>query len=232
MQFKKESIPNYLSLFRILLVPAYILFFFGNGVFSDLNHNMFAAGVVFFVAGLTDALDGFLARKFNWISDIGKLLDPLADKLMELSVTICLAIRFRGPFIVLASFIIVKELAMIIGAALLLSKSNVVVSSVWYGKAATIVWYILVCLLTFVPQARDELWFCNVLCVVLIVIMILAFLMYIHNYSIQLKETKDVIVENTRNTILDKKNNFKEKRNGEKNKRNGSEQSDTNSKKS
>lgn len=228
MQLKKESIPNYLSLFRILLVPAYILFFFGNGLFRDLDHNMFAAGVVFFVAGLTDALDGFLARKFNWISDIGKLLDPLADKLMELSVTICLAIRFRGPFIVLACFIIVKELAMIIGAALLLSKSNVVVSSVWYGKAATIVWYILVCLLTFVPKARAELWFCDMLCIILIVIMILAFLMYIRNYSMQLKETKDVIVEDTRNTILDKKNNFREKRNGERTKKNASGKGDTN----
>ena len=86
--FSKKQIPNYISLFRIILIPVYALCFFGilgkGGPLGALP----LAGIIFLVAGFSDALDGFLARHNGWITDIGKLLDPLADKLLEVTVTV------------------------------------------------------------------------------------------------------------------------------------------------
>ena len=193
---KKENIPNLLSLFRILLVPVYILSFFAVFPFFNGDSGIFASGIIFVLAGITDAADGFLARKKGWISDTGKLLDPLADKLMELSVSLCLAIRMRGLFIVLAAIIFLKEIIMVTGAYLILSKRKVVVFSVWYGKAATCIWYVLICLVTFFRGFRESRVFCNALCIALIVIMALAFIMYMRAYRREISDTKTVLREN------------------------------------
>ncbi len=201
---KKENIPNYISLIRILLVPLYAIFFFGTGIFDDPDRRFFAAGIVFICAGLSDALDGYLARRFNWISDIGKLLDPFADKMMELCATLCLAIEFKGPFVFLAVIIVLKEVIMIVGAGLIMAKSKIYLSSVWYGKVTTLVWYVLICLVTFFPSVRANVAFCHALCIFLILIMILAFILYLCNYHPQIKSTKDVILKDTKNSIRKK----------------------------
>lgn len=199
-RFKTQNIPNYISLFRILLIPVYALLFFG--VISPLSiHPMVAAGIVFILAGLSDALDGYLARKNHWITDVGKLLDPLADKLMELVVSVCLAIRFSGPFAILAAIIVVKEIVMIVGAYLIMSKSKVYVSSVWCGKLATIVWYILLCVVHFFPtETGKNLFLCYLLCIVLILVMLMAFVMYVFNYASQIQTTKDAILHDKKNS--------------------------------
>ena len=196
--FKKEQIPNCISLFRIFLIPLYVLLFFS--VLKPLGLNsVTAAGIVFIIAGISDALDGFLARKNGWITNMGKLLDPFADKLFELVVAVCLASELKGPFIILAAILITKELIMIVGAYLIMSKSHVYVSAVWCGKAATIVWYVLVCAVHFFPITTEEdLFFCNVLCIVLILVMAMAFVMYVFNYAAQIQSTKDAIFYNKR----------------------------------
>ena len=194
-KFSKKQIPNYISLFRIVLVPFYALFFWGV-ITPNRIDTMVAAGIVFILAGLSDVLDGFLARKNGWITDIGKLLDPLADKLLEVMVCVCLADRFGGPFVVLSAIIITKEIVMIVGAYLIMSKIKVYVSSVWCGKLATIVWYALLCVVHFFPgTAEDNLIWSNFLCVVLILVMIMAFAMYVFNYASQIKNTKDAILK-------------------------------------
>ncbi len=198
ISFKKEQIPNCISLFRIFLIPIYVLLFFSVLKPFALK-GATAAGIIFLIAGISDALDGFLARKNGWITNTGKLLDPFADKLFELVVALCLAIELRGPFIILAAIIVTKELIMIVGAYLIMSKSHVYVSSVWCGKVATIVWYVLVCVVHFFPITTDEdLLFCNVLCIVLILVMAMAFVMYVFNYAAQIQTTKDAILYNKR----------------------------------
>ena len=193
--FKAKNIPNYISIFRIILVPVYVLFFFG--IFGDsigIGH-LPAAGIVFIFAGFSDAIDGYLARKYNWITNVGKLLDPFADKLLEVTVTVCLAIEFGGPFTIVAAIIITKEIVMIIGAYLIMSKSNVYVSAVWCGKLATIVWYALICIVHFYQDvARFDL-ICTILCIVLILVMLMALVMYVFNYSNQIQTTKDAIIK-------------------------------------
>lgn len=186
-----KHIPNYISVFRIILIPIYSLFFFD--VISLFSFGpMVSAGVVFILAGVSDAVDGFLARRNHWITDTGKLLDPLADKLLEVVVAICLAIKYGGPFSILATIIAFKEIVMIIGAYLIMSKSNIYVSSVWCGKLATIVWYILLCVVHFFPAAKSNL-LSYFLCIILILVMNLAFVVYAFNYAAQIQSTKDAI---------------------------------------
>jgi cardiolipin synthase len=194
-KFSKKQIPNYISFFRIFLIPLYALFFWGVITPKKMDP-MTAAGIVFILAGVSDALDGYLARKNGWITDVGKLLDPLADKLLEVMVCICLAEKFGGSFMILAAIIISKEIVMIVGAYLIMSKIKVYVSSVWCGKLATIVWYVLLCVVHFFPGPRegDLLWI-NFLCIVLILVMIMAFAMYIFNYANHIKNTKDAILK-------------------------------------
>lgn len=194
--FRKEHIPNIITLFRIIIVPFYALFFFGVLGKGWTENPYLIAGLLFLLAGFSDALDGFLARRNNWITDIGKLLDPFADKLLEVVVTICLAIAFKGPFVILATIIITKEIIMIVGAYLIMSKSNVYVSAVWCGKLATVVWYLLICVAHFMPDAaKGDMLLSNILCIVLILVMLMAFVIYVLNYASQIKSTKDAIIQ-------------------------------------
>ena len=85
---QKRYIPNLLSVVRICLVPIFALLFF-----LDYPRHVIPAVAVFFVAGATDVVDGYLARKHGWVSNVGKVLDPLADKLMQCTVLICFYIK-------------------------------------------------------------------------------------------------------------------------------------------
>ncbi len=132
---KAKNIPNILSVFRILLV-----FVFAYVFFLDYPANLIPALMVFLTAGLTDVIDGYLARRFNWITDIGKLLDPFADKLMQCTVLVCLSLKGLIP-IWLPICYVVKELTMVIGSFFLLRRHSVVTSSKWFGKAAVCIFY-------------------------------------------------------------------------------------------
>jgi cardiolipin synthase len=121
------NLPNVLTSIRIALIPVFIITYEQVSPAVSL--------IVFLTASLTDCLDGYLARKWNQITAFGKLFDPLADKLLLLSVLYCLAQSGHIAWWVVA-VMISKELLMVVGSAWLLHK-NVVVSSNWLGKAAT-----------------------------------------------------------------------------------------------
>lgn len=130
---KNITIPNALSVFRIFLIPPFVLYFLGQ--------QWKAAGVVLVVSGLTDLVDGYIARRFNQITELGKLLDPLADKLTQAAVAVCMAIvePVLVPF--LAVFV-VKETVMIIAACVLLKRKKRPTAAKWYGKVATTMFYV------------------------------------------------------------------------------------------
>ena len=129
-----KNVPNALTIVRFLLIPIILYFIFtGN----------YLLGFVFFtISGLTDILDGTIARKFNLISNFGKLMDPLADKLTQISVLASLVIKDIIPIWILI-IVMAKELIMIIGASFLYGK-DVVVYSKWFGKLATVLFYIAI----------------------------------------------------------------------------------------
>ena len=105
----KKQIPNILSTIRLLMVPLFAWIFF-----SDIPNNGFWAVAVFIAAGLTDILDGYLARRNNWITDVGKILDPFADKLMQFTAFVCLTIKNRF-LLWLVILVAVKECSFLIG---------------------------------------------------------------------------------------------------------------------
>lgn len=135
------KLPNILTIFRILLIPVFIFLFF-----SDIDNNLLYAFFVFAIAGVTDVLDGYIARKYDMITDLGKVLDPLADKLMLLCVLFCLTTMSLIPMWILI-LMIVKEILMIYGAVrLYFSKTQVIIQSNYYGKLATVAFYLAITL--------------------------------------------------------------------------------------
>ena len=129
------TVPNAMSLFRILMIPVFIYF--------SVKDNIPAALTALALSGLSDALDGFVARKFNQITELGKMLDPLADKLTQGAVAICIALRY--PSICPLLFLLVtKEIIMLCGACYLLKHKKKPCASKWYGKVSTTLFYIAI----------------------------------------------------------------------------------------
>ncbi len=131
------NIPNTLSFIRLLLVPVFAVVFF-----SDSPNALLWAGIIFFVAGITDIADGYIARKYNQITKLGRIIDPLADKLMQITAFVCLTIAEIIPVWVIL-ILVAKELILVGGGALVLKKVKDVPPSNKYGKAASLVFYFI-----------------------------------------------------------------------------------------
>lgn len=129
------TVPNAMSALRILIVPVFAALYLRGHVAA-------AVGVLVF-SGLTDMLDGLIARRFNQITDLGKMLDPFADKLTQGVVALCIAVRFPSIRPLLLLFIL-KELLMLSCALVLLRKHKRPCAAKWYGKAATVMFYVSV----------------------------------------------------------------------------------------
>lgn len=129
-----KYVPNTLTVLRFILIP-FILYYIFTG-------NYLLGFIFFTLSGITDILDGTIARKFNLISNFGKLMDPLADKLTQISVLASLVIKDIIPIWILI-IVVLKEFVMIMGASFLYGK-DVVVYSKWYGKLATVLFYIAI----------------------------------------------------------------------------------------
>lgn len=144
-----KHIPNILTIIRFIFIPIILRAIF------DGNYIL---GIIFFtVSGLTDVLDGFIARKFNLISNFGKLMDPLADKLTQISVLAALVSVKIIPVWIL-TIVVLKELIMVVGASFLYGK-DVVVYSKWYGKLATVLFYLAIVVTLFIKQlALTGIW--------------------------------------------------------------------------
>lgn len=129
-----KHIPNILTIIRFIFIPFIVT---ALGI-----NNYLLALILFTLSSITDILDGVIARKYNVISDFGKLMDPLADKCTQLSVLLTLTIKGIIPFWIIV-VLILKESIMIAGASFLYGK-KLVVSSKWYGKLTTVLIYIAV----------------------------------------------------------------------------------------
>lgn len=130
-----NTIPNWLSFIRIALIPVFAVLF--------VQGHQLVAVIIMIIAALTDLFDGKIARKFNLVSNLGKLLDPIADKLSQMAIVIVLLYSYwDNPIKYLFFFFIVKEVVMILGGALLLSKGMRPTAAEIWGKVATNVFYI------------------------------------------------------------------------------------------
>ena len=135
MRNKNLTIPNLMSIIRIIIVPFFAYFF--------MKDQLLVAVILLLLSGLSDLFDGYIARKFNQITELGKMLDPLADKITQGVVAVCLAIKIPEVRILLILFM-VKEFLMLCGACVLLKKKKKPTAAQWYGKVGTTLFYISV----------------------------------------------------------------------------------------
>ena len=126
----KRQIPNMLSTLRLFMVPLFVVSYF--------RCKVQVAAIIYVTAWLTDALDGYLARHNGWITDVGKILDPIADKFMQLAAAWCFAME-NSLFYIVVALLFFKELGMLYASVRIKKEHNIVVAANWFGKLSTIV---------------------------------------------------------------------------------------------
>lgn len=147
--WKKDifTIPNLLSLFRLVLIPVYAAVYLN----ATENYHFLLAGVILAVSCLTDMVDGKIARKYNMITTLGKVLDPLADKLTQLTLTICLSMKYPVLYPVLGLFIM-KELFQLVLGVVFLRKGKMLPGALMAGKVCTTVLFVSLIVLVLMPD--------------------------------------------------------------------------------
>lgn len=163
------NVPNFLTLLRFLAIPflAYLIYA------GDQNNTV--AFFMFIAIWITDLLDGYIARRFDQVSEFGKLFDPLVDKLFQFTTAVMMFVVGRLPLWV-PLFILGKELLMIAGSAILLRKQKTVVFARWYGKTATFLFVLAFASLFFLP--RDQLVLANYIFLIPVVWSLVAYFAY------------------------------------------------------
>lgn len=147
--WKKDifTIPNLLSLFRLVLIPVYATVYLN----ATQNYQFILAGFILAVSCLTDMIDGKIARKYGMITTLGKVLDPLADKLTQLTLTICLSMKYPVLYPVLGLFIM-KELFQLVIGVVFLRKGKMLPGALFAGKVCTTVLFISLIALVLLPD--------------------------------------------------------------------------------
>ena len=181
------NIPNILSAFRILLIPVFIVFYM-KADSSRYEYYAYAA-LALVLSGLSDLFDGIIARKFNQMTELGKILDPIADKLTQLAVVICVAIKLNNPVLSLTLMLfVVKEILMLTGGFIILRRKIKMQASKWYGKIATAVFYVVMAAIALFDGITTEVAFIMIL--VALAFMLFAFLGYINDFVRIMRENK------------------------------------------
>lgn len=175
------TIPNILSYFRILLIPVWIEAFYHR------PETVWPL-IILVISGITDTVDGYIARRFNQITEWGKIIDPIADKLTQLTVTICLAIREPIMWYVVLLFVL-KDGFLAFGGYILLKKTDKELEGAqWYGKACTVVFYIIVGIMLLFPNINRTTLL--VLVGIFEVTIATAFVLYIKKFKAILRTIK------------------------------------------
>ncbi len=132
---KNMSVPNMLSFLRIVLIVPFVL--------SFMKDNYVLAGILLILSGVSDFFDGMIARKFNQITSLGKMLDPTADKLTLMAVMVCVGLKLPRIFVFML-ILIIKEILMLLAGLVLINRNQSPPAAQWYGKLATVVFYVSV----------------------------------------------------------------------------------------
>lgn len=136
------NLPNKLTTIRVLMIPLYLVFM----LIPQIPYGRYIAGVIFVLAAITDALDGYIARKNNLITNFGKFMDPLADKILVCSALICFVELHLMPSWI-AIIIIAREF-IVSGFRLVASDRGIVLAAGWWGKIKTNVQIVMSVMLT------------------------------------------------------------------------------------
>jgi len=140
--YQMHHIPNILSGFRISLIPFFI--------YQVLMGNMLTAGIILIISAITDIVDGYLARRFKWVTDLGKILDPAADKLTQVSICVLFVVQFT-QFWVFFVVLILRDLVMLVAAGYFVKHKMPLTGARWFGKISTVVFFISMIFIALFP---------------------------------------------------------------------------------
>ncbi len=174
-------IPNILCYIRIILIPIFVITYVRATTLKDY----YIAAAIIIISGLTDFADGYIARRFNMITEIGKLIDPIADKLSQAAVLFVLMIKIKYMYLFVIIFVI-KELFMAINTYVLFRRGKKLDGAQWYGKVSTAVFYSTMVVIILMPRL-GEIWV-NTLVVISAAFMLLSLVMYGIEFSKMYKE--------------------------------------------
>ena len=182
------TVPNILVYIRVLLIPVFVYIY----IQADCDMDYYMALLVMVVAFLTDFFDGKIARKFNLVTDLGKVLDPIADKLYQFSVALCLMFEFP-KMILIAILLFVKEMVMGLMGLILLNKGGKVFGARWYGKICTGIVDLSMVFLFFTPLMFDgnvPMKLCDFLVSVCAASLVITSFLYTRYFYLRIKEAE------------------------------------------
>lgn len=185
---KKEvlSIPNIMGYFRIILIPIFLYTYYNATSAKDYY---IVAGIVC-ISGITDFLDGYVARNFNMITELGKFIDPFADKLTQAALVFCLASRHKLMWYLVGLFIL-KEGFMAVMGIIMLRRGKKLDGAKWFGKVCTAVLYVVMFILILLPSIND--FIANNLIVLCGIFMLMSFILYIQVFYKMNKSIKQKV---------------------------------------
>ncbi len=169
------TIPNILSYIRILLVPIFVYVY----LTAETSEDYFISAIVVLLSSLTDCFDGLIARKCNMITELGKVLDPVADKLMQAAMLLVLLIKIDWMIWIVVLFII-KEAFMFFAGLFMLKKGRKLDGAKWYGKVSTAVLYVVMIIIIAMPNIGNGIMQC--LMTISAILLALSFIMYALEY--------------------------------------------------
>lgn len=177
------TIPNILSVFRLaLIVPMFIAFF---------KEKYLLSFIIIVISGVSDVIDGIIARKFNMVSDVGKLLDPIADKLTQISIMVLLSTK-QILLLIPCAMLVIKELISGFIGIYVVRRIKHMLHAEWHGKLSTVFLYILMGahMLMLIIRGKIFLPVSYALIAVSTVLIIISFVLYLKRYARLIKEIK------------------------------------------
>lgn len=188
---KLFNIPNCLCYFRILLIPVFLFAYFG----ADFDYHFVVAAFILVVSGISDFLDGFIARKYNMVTDFGKLIDPIADKLTQFTIAVTLLFTYPIAW-VLVIIIVLKDGMLAIIGLYLYDYGLKIQGASWWGKIATACFYIVVIVLIgwHIPDTTIS----TVMLLSSSALMFLSFILYGQELRKMIKEKERLLHEQKR----------------------------------
>ena len=185
--WKKEicTIPNLLSLFRLVLIPVYIYIYMNA---TKAEHYWIASGILA-VSCFTDLVDGKIARKFHMVSSVGKVLDPLADKMTQLTLIICLSMHHKVLRVMLVLFLI-KEFFQLFAMLIFLKRGKALDGALFIGKVCTTVLFTSLFLMVLLPDMSELTT--DVITAICCGFLIVSFVEYIRAYCGKNKKIHDL----------------------------------------
>ena len=172
--WKKDvfTIPNLISMIRLALIPVYIYIYLN----ATQTRDYYIAGGILVVSCLTDMIDGQIARRFHMTSTLGKLLDPIADKLTQLALIVCLSIQY--PLLRISLLLLLcKELFQAIAASIMFSRGKALPGAILPGKICTTVLFVSFIVMVLIPEM--DLWIANTIATGDAIFLAYAFISYI-----------------------------------------------------